>query len=184
MNSLKKTFGATLLLLTAFIALSSDVKTFAQGSTGSPPQIPDSPRSDAPRPNATPPTGLPATVNNPQALQQILAALEFQTKRADAAEARSAEWQRQADEWKGLYSSEKERADLLKQATGERRDAQAQTAFAVQLLRDQHADDKLEIARQNDRIRSLERSRFKWAVGGFVLGGGTCAAATIPNVFR
>jgi hypothetical protein len=183
MKNYRKNFGPILLGFLAFILLSSDARIYAQDSTGSPPQTQISPRTDAPRTPATKPTGLPTQINDPAAVQNLLAALEYQQKRADAAESRVGEWQRQADEWKGLYLSEKERADLLKGAGIDRKEAQAETNLAVGFLRQQHTEDLSEIGRLNDRISKLEASRLKWAFGGLVIGGTVCAAATVPNIF-
>jgi hypothetical protein len=117
-------------------------------------------------------------------VQTILAALKYQTERADEAEKQRDGWKKQSDEWRGLYDDETKRSALLKGATVDRKEAFDQTSFAAALLTKQHEEDKGFIREQNDYIRKLETSRFKFAIGGIGLGLGTCAAAVIPSLFR
>lgn len=134
-------------------------------------------------PTVAPSYALPSQISNdPRAVQTILAALEFQTARAAEAERQAAEWQRQAAEWQGLYSAERERAELLKGAGVDRKEAAEQAGLAVGILRAQHEEDKTEInllRQENDKLRG---SRLKWAFGGAAVGIGTCAAAAVPNM--
>lgn len=122
-------------------------------------------------------------MTDPRFVQQALAALEYQTARADAAEAQAAGWKRQADDWRELFDAEHRRAELLKSATGDRAEASQDLKLANKLLADQHAEDKAFIAAQDERIRKLEASRFRWAIGGAAVGGGACLLSTVPNIF-
>lgn len=76
----------------------------------------------------------------------------------------------------------------MKSAGGDRKEAFEQTSFAAALLTKQHDEDKSFIREQDERIRSLEKSRFKFAliapVVSFGAGYGTCALqSAFPNGF-
>lgn len=116
-------------------------------------------------------------------MQDLLAALAYQTARADEAVKQRDGWKTQAKEWEDLYTTANKRGDLLLGATGDRKEAQAQTGLALAVMTAQHNDDKGFIKEQNDYIRKLEGRQFKIAAVSFVGGFGTCIATNIPNIF-
>jgi murein tripeptide amidase MpaA len=126
----------------------------------------------------------PAQTNDPRFLQSVLAALQYQTARADEAERQRDGWHKQAGEWEALYNSANARGDLLKSATEDRKESGQDRSFALALMTKQHEEDKAFIAEQDARIRKLEASRFRWGIGGAAIGATICAAATVPNIFN
>lgn len=173
----------TFLLLTLTLLCATAVEIRAQGSPASPSQTPNSPPSNA-RPTPVPSNALPSQLtSDPRAVQQLLAALEFQTKRAENAERERDGWKQQADAWQGLYNAERDRSALLTSANADRREAQEAQRFAVSLLQTQHEEDKSRINLLDAENTALRKSRVKWAFKGAAVGFGTCAASTVPNVF-
>lgn len=112
----------------------------------------------------------------------MLANQAVESARAAAAERDRDGWKEQAAEWKGLYAAERDRAELLKSAGGDRREAQEATRFAFSILQTQHEEDKGEINLLRQENSSLRKSRVAWGVKGAAVGFGTCAASALPNI--
>jgi hypothetical protein len=119
-------------------------------------------------------------------LRKIAADREFQKNRADEAERQSSEWQRSSERWRGLYESEKRRADEIQEkrvselnaAVGEFRTEVAELRKANGFLQDQAKSDKEQIGQLNFDVRKLKSERKFYfaggvgvgAVGGFYIG--------------
>jgi hypothetical protein len=98
---------------------------------------------------------------------------EYQKARADAAEASRDQWKQQATDWKALFDSEHQRAQLLQSATVDRKDAYSSQGLAVELLKQQVTDDGNELKSVRSDLRVCQAAKFKWAVLGYGAGVGT-----------
>jgi hypothetical protein len=98
------------------------------------------------------------SVDDVKVVRQMLADREFFKKRAEDAEAQLAAAVISRDNWKGLYESEKKRADEIQ---GER----------IKILTDQAIADRQKIGELNAQVISLKSSRKWWFGAGVVSGG-------------
>jgi hypothetical protein len=99
----------------------------------------------------------PAILNDPEAarfVETILADAQYQKARADSAEAQVQGWKKQAGEWKGLFDDATARAELLKGATVDRKEAGDSCMVAVKSYQDQ-------VAASDKRIAQLEADLYK-----------------------
>lgn len=98
-----------------------------------------------------------AILNDPEAarfVETILADAQYQKARADSAEAQASGWQKQAAQWKGLFDDASQRAEILKSAGGDRKEAGDQCAVAARAYEKQ-------ITASDKRIAELEASLYK-----------------------
>lgn len=91
-------------------------------------------------------------------LRRLAADRDFQKTRAEQAEQQRDEAIKSRDSWKGLYESEKVRADNIQ---GER----------IKILTDQSIADRQKIGELNAQVISLKSSRKWWFGVGAVAGG-------------
>jgi hypothetical protein len=98
-------------------------------------------------------------------LRKLAADRDYQQARADEAEKQSAQWKASSENWRGLYESEKHRADDVQ---GGRIDLLTKANAA---LHDQADADKQKIGEQNFTIKKLKSERKWWFVTGAIAGG-------------
>ena len=121
------------------------------------------------------------SVNDLKVVRQIIAEREFYKASFEESEKQRTALTASRDGWKTLYESEKQRADVVQ---GGRVDA---LQVALNIAKDQMADDRVKIAEQNAEIIKLKGSR-KWifaagaALGG--VGGYYVGRKTATNTFN
>lgn len=114
-----------------------------------------------------------------QKLRELAADRDFQKNRADLAETQGAEWKGQAEKWRALYESEKNRADNvqggrvaeLQAANNDFKSEVAQLKLSIGYLRDQSVKDKEQIGQLNFDVRKLKSERKYIFTGGVLVGG-------------
>lgn len=105
-----------------------------------------------------------------QALQEALAALEFQTARASVSETQGAVWKAQALEWQKLFDAETQRASVLTQANDKRQDAVLGYKQAAEQAQQLALELKQQLDKKDNEIARLKAGRGKWFGAGFLAG--------------
>lgn len=156
------------LIISFVLTLTCCSSLYAQDLSASP--------SPTPRSATANPTPVQNNARSPLSntqVQQLAAELEFQRARADTAEAHTVEWKHQADEWKGLYQQEKERAELLRGAGVDRKEAGEQQSLAIQIYQKQSEKDGKRIDKLETDLTACQKSKLKiggvGALFGFIL---------------
>lgn len=106
-----------------------------------------------------------------KAFRQALADRDFYKASFEESERQKIALATQRDSWKGLYESEKNRADNIQGGRVDEHQAEVKDLRdALQKSKDQNAADRQKLGEQNAEIISL-RSSQKWYAGtGFVAG--------------
>jgi hypothetical protein len=93
-------------------------------------------------------------------------------RRAEAAESSRDEWKRQAgDNWE-LYQSEKRRAEELKSATADRKEAAGERMTGEALLVEQIKWDRQYLNEMSTELKKCQGEKLGWALKGGGIGFG------------
>lgn len=123
---------------------------------------------------------IPKELQNNKFVQLLLITVEYQTERANNANAQLqtangqiAELQTDRNQWKNLFLDERRATTELQVSLAESRNESAQLRIANQVAANQRELDKNFISTQESEIRRLKRSRWKYAAAGFAAGFAT-----------
>lgn len=119
---------------------------------------------------------IPEILKNPQLLQMILAKLEAETQRAEAANWALAETAASRDEWKAIADKERARAEVLQTSIAARVEESAELRAANGYLRQSVAEYKAELTATRSALEKARSARKWYAVVGAGLGAAGAAA--------
>lgn len=107
---------------------------------------------------------------NLKTIQELAAALEYQTAKADELRRQIEAWKEQAKNWQELFESERQRSGLLQNASGDRQAAEANLKKALEKLQSLYDAQTQKLEEANKKIAELRKSRSRWAIIGTVVG--------------